>query len=104
MKRVALMLPSDSQVPTIGCPAFKAFLTGFVRILSPNSTSQGCWIMTNPGFGSRGRGAVLCLAETAATEGHALPTGTVGSPPSSTQTQPYWVLLGAGFCRYSSRI
>ena len=26
------------------------------------------------------------------------PTGTVGSLPSSTQTQPYCVLLGAGFC------
>ncbi len=31
------------------------------------------------------------------------PTGTVGSLPSSTQTQPYCVLLGVGSLRYSSR-
>src|SRR5207248_10808974 len=31
------------------------------------------------------------------------PTGTVGSRPSSTHTQPYCVLLGAGSRRYSSR-
>ena len=35
--------------------------------------------------------------------GHTCPTGTVGSPPSSIQTQPNCVLLGAGSCRYSRR-
>ena len=30
---------------------------------------------------------------------HPIPTGTVGSPPSSTHTHPYCVLLGEGFLR-----
>src|SRR5262249_30779708 len=43
---------------------------------------------------------LACVPDSA----YPLPTGTVGSfPSSSTQTQPYWVLLGLGCCRYSSR-
>src|SRR5262249_22904565 len=32
MKRAAVMLPNDSQVPTAGCPALSARLTGFARM------------------------------------------------------------------------
>ena len=35
MKRAAVMLPSDSQVPTAGCPSFNARLTGLGRIIHP---------------------------------------------------------------------
>src|SRR5437868_1465743 len=34
-KRAAVMLPSDSHVPTAGWPARSAFLTGFARIAVP---------------------------------------------------------------------
>src|SRR6516164_5546797 len=34
MKRAAVMLPSDSQVPTDGRPALSACLTGLARMLS----------------------------------------------------------------------
>ncbi len=32
MNRAAVMLPSDSQVPTDACPAFNARFTGFGRM------------------------------------------------------------------------
>src|SRR5262245_30290712 len=33
MKRAAVMLPSDSQVPTAGLPSFNSFFTEFDRIM-----------------------------------------------------------------------
>src|SRR5947209_14319194 len=48
MNRAAVMLPSDSHVPTEGWPALRAFLTGFARILetpwngkSPRAAARG---------------------------------------------------------------
>ncbi len=32
--RAAVMLPSESHVPTLGLPAFRSFLTGLVRMSS----------------------------------------------------------------------
>src|SRR5262245_11600640 len=48
--RAAVMLPSDSHVPTAGCPAFRARFTGFARMVLVLS-SGGLLFVMPPGRG-----------------------------------------------------
>jgi len=41
MKRAAVMLPSDNQVPTLGLPSLRARLTGLGRMRGPKKTGTG---------------------------------------------------------------